>query len=92
VVLSLLLILFPGPNIIGYYFAFRIVGHYLSVRGAKNGLSGIAWRHEPSAPLTELRRVLALDPDVREGRVHEVAQMLRLEHLASFFQRAAVST
>ena len=82
----------PGPNVVGYYFAFRVVGHYLSVRGARRGLDGVAWRNEPSEPLSELRRVLALDPDQREPRVHAVAAMLRLEHLVTFFERSALST
>jgi hypothetical protein len=87
-----LLTLVPGPNVLAYYFAFRVVGHYLSLRGARQGLSGVAWRHEPSAPLTELRGLLTLDPGVRESRLHAVAEMLRLEHLVSFFERSAVST
>ena len=96
---SILMILFgvvlfaiPGPNLVGYYFAFRVVGHYLSFRGATRGLHEVAWTNEPSAPLTELRRVLTLDPVQRESRVHAVAETLRLEHLVSFFQRSAVST
>jgi Mitochondrial K+-H+ exchange-related len=84
------LMLVPGPNLLAYYFAFRLVGHYFSLRGAKQGLMVIQWRHEASALLTELRRVAALAPDVREERVHDVASRLRLEHLPSFFQRAAV--
>ena len=47
-VLSALLILVPGPNVIGYYFAFRVVGHYLSWRGARQGLDVVAWTAEPS--------------------------------------------
>lgn len=82
----------PGPNFLLYFFIFRIVGHYLSLRGAKRGMSGVAWHHEPSAPLTELRRLLTLDPVMRETRVHAIAESLRLEHLESFFQRSAVST
>jgi Mitochondrial K+-H+ exchange-related len=96
---SILMVLFgvvlfavPGPNLVGYYFAFRVVGHYLSFRGATRGLHDVAWTNEASAPLTELRRVLTLDPVQRESRVHAVAQTLRLEHLVSFFQRSAVST
>jgi hypothetical protein len=85
-----LLMLVPGPNLIAYYFAFRIVGHFLSLRGARQGLSQVAWRNERSAPLSELRRALALDPEVRERRVHDVADRLRLEHLAAFFKRTAV--
>jgi K+-H+ exchange-related protein len=91
-VASGLLMLVPGPNLLAYFFAFRLVGHFLSLRGAKNGLSGVAWTNERSSPLTELRRMLALDPVQREPRLHAVAETLRLEHLASFFERSAVST
>jgi hypothetical protein len=92
VVFGVVLFAIPGPNLVGYYFAFRVVGHYLSYRGASRGLNEVAWINEPSAPLTELRRVLTLDPVQRESRVHAVAETLRLEHLVSFFRRSAVST
>ena len=87
---SLLLILVPGPNFIGYYFAFRVVGHYLSLRGARQGLMKITWAYTPSPALTTLRRVAGDSPESRETVVREVASTLRLEHLASFFQRAAI--
>ncbi len=80
----------PGPNVIAYYFAFRLVGHYLSMRGARCGLSGIEWTAEASVPLAELRRAITLEPAAREERVQDVALKLRLEHLASFFARTAV--
>jgi hypothetical protein len=80
----------PGPNIIAYYFAFRLVGHYLSMRGARCGLTGIEWTTERSVPLAELRRAITLEPAAREERVQDVALKLRLEHLASFFARTAV--
>ncbi len=80
----------PGPNAVAYYFAFRLVGHYFSMRGARQGLSVVTWRTERSAPLGELRRAIALDPAAREQHVHEVAMRLKLEHLASFFARTAV--
>ena len=91
-VFGVVLFAVPGPNMVGYYFAFRVVGHYLSFRGASQGLTAVSWRNEPSAPLTELRRVLTLDPVSRESRLHAVAETLRLEHLVSFFERIAVST
>jgi hypothetical protein len=87
---SALLILLPGPNFIGYYFVFRIVGHYLSLRGARQGLNRVTWTTEASAPLATLRTLVGEPPDAREDRVREVASVLRLEHLASFFQRSAV--
>jgi hypothetical protein len=91
-VLSGAFMLIPGPNVLAYYFAFRLVGHYLSMRGARSGLSAITWKAVGSAPLSELRRAISLDPDVRVRRVHEVAALLRLEHLASFFERSAIPT
>ena len=36
-VLGVGLFFVPGPNVIGYYFAFRVVGHYLSWKGAQAG-------------------------------------------------------
>lgn len=90
-VLSGALMLVPGPNVLAYYFAFRMVGHYLSLRGARQGLERVLWREEPSAPLSDLRRALGFREDAREHHVREVADRLRLEHLAAFFKRAAQS-
>jgi hypothetical protein len=84
-----LLMLVPGPNLLAYYFAFRLVGHYFSLRGARQGLNAIAWTNRPSAPLSELRRAVALAPEARERRVNDIAASLGLEHLARFFQRTA---
>jgi hypothetical protein len=80
----------PGPNLIAYYFAFRLVGHYFSLRGAQQGSSVIAWTAVGSDPLADLRRAIALTPAAREERVNEVASRLRLEHLARFVARTAV--
>jgi Mitochondrial K+-H+ exchange-related len=88
---SAVLMLLPGPNIVAYYFAFRMVGHYLSVRGARQGLTRLTWRTEASAPLSCLRAIVTIPPEARAEEVHRIASTLRLEHLASFFQRAAVS-
>nr|ALS91609.1 mitochondrial K+-H+ exchange-related protein [uncultured bacterium] len=77
----------PGPNIVAYYFAFRMVGHYLSMRGARQGLDAVEWTSEGSAPLSELRRMPGLDSRERERRVHDVARALNLEHLVKFFER-----
>ena len=87
-----LLALIPGPNLIAYYFAFRLVGHYFSLRGARRGLQRVDWRYEATPPLTELRGAIALEPDVRVSRARDVASRLRLEHLATFFERAAVTS
>jgi hypothetical protein len=84
---SAALIVIPGPNALGYYFAFRVVGHFFSVRGAKRGLDGVEWINVASAPLTELRRAIDLDPVARLEQAERVASTLRLDHLPSFFQR-----
>lgn len=88
---SFLLVPIPGPNLLLYYFGFRVVGHYLSLRGARQGLTATAWRTEPRTPLTELRRAAALDPESRDLHVRDIALQLQLEHLATFFQRTAVT-
>jgi hypothetical protein len=86
-----LLMLVPGPNLLAYYFAFRLVGHFLSLRGARQGLDRIAWTHERSAPLSDLRHAIDLEDEVRDRRVLDVASRLRLDHLATFFKRTAVA-
>jgi hypothetical protein len=65
------------------------VGHYLSLRGARQGLNVVTWTSVGSEPLAELRRAIALEPELRERLVHDVAARLRLEHLARFFERTA---
>ena len=89
---SAALIPVPGPNIVGYYFAFRVVGHWLCVRGALQGLRRVDWTGRPSAPLNELREAVLLDGEAREQRVHEVAERLALPHLWTFFSRVALKS
>lgn len=86
-----LLMLVPGPNLVAYYFAFRLVGHYLSLRGARQGLDRIDWVHERSAPLSDLRHAIDLEDEARERRVLDIATRLQLDHLARFFKRTAVA-
>ncbi len=87
---SIALILVPGPNIVGYYFAFRVMGHWLSIRGALQGLRGVMWAGQPCEPLTKLREATLLNGEARDRRVHEIAEQLRLQHLSTFFERVAV--
>lgn len=87
---SIALILIPGPNIIGYYFAFRVMGHWLSIRGALQGIRGVTWTGQPCPPLTNLREAATLNGDARSQRVHEIERQLRLQHLSTFFERVAV--
>jgi len=87
--LSVPLTLIPGPNVVQYYFVFRLVGHWLSMRGARQGLDGVAWTGRPCQPLGELRAIAALEPAARDERLHEIAAELRLPHLSTFFARVA---
>jgi hypothetical protein len=89
-IVSGVLALLPGPNMVAYYFAFRVMGHWLSMRGASQGLHRIEWTGRPCEPLTDLRDVVSLDGETRERRVHEIAARLRLQHLSTFFERVAV--
>jgi hypothetical protein len=84
---SLALMPLPGPNIIGFYFAFRIVGHFLSVRGARQGLDVVTWRLRESPPLAELGSSLRLPPADRRHVVVQVSRQLGLRRLPRFFDR-----
>jgi hypothetical protein len=89
-IVSIALILVPGPNVLGYLFTFTTVGHLLAWRGAAHGLKGVVWQVSSSPVVAELRAALALDPSERERRVHAVAERLGLQHLATFFARLAL--
>jgi hypothetical protein len=87
---SILLVLIPGPNLVGYYFAFRVVGHWLSMRGASQGLHRVAWSGRACPPLTELRRIAVMQSGERELEVHAIAERLRLHRFPRFFERVAL--
>lgn len=89
-VVSGALAIVPGPNLIAYYFAFRLGGHWLSLQGARHGMSRVAWSGSPSEPLTELRGLGALERDARAALVRRVADRLQLQDLDAFFTRVAI--
>lgn len=86
---SAALTIIPGPNVLGLYFTFQVVSHFLSWRGAKNGLALAQWTFEPCAELSELRAAMTLTPPQRQRRFHELADRLRLEHLPTFLEDVA---
>lgn len=86
------LVVIPGPNIPGFYFTFQVVGHFLSMRGAKRGLSTAKWTFMPSPDLADLREAMQLAPAQRQRRFRELAARLRLEHLATFCENVAAPT
>lgn len=89
-VASIPLTIVPGPNVFFAYFAFRVVGGWLSMRGAAQGLHRVSWSGRPCPSLTELRDVAMLEPSARDARIHDVAERLGLQHLPTFFERVAV--
>jgi hypothetical protein len=80
----------PGPNVVGFYFTFRIVGHFFALRGARHGLTEVRWNLEPSVILSELGGLDGVPEDERERRVQAVAERLGLPRLGRFYSRVAV--
>jgi hypothetical protein len=85
--LSLLLTPLPGPNLPGFYFTFRVVGHVLSIRGARQGLAHVGWDLEGSPPLGELAGAARLPPAERARVVRSVAERLGLPRFPRFCER-----
>src|SRR5262245_3367185 len=81
--------LLPGPNFLAYYFIFRTVGHFLSMRGAGHGMSETAWTADASPHLTTVRAALALDKEARRREVDVVANALGLDRLGPFVDDVA---
>jgi hypothetical protein len=89
VAVTAVLVLLPGPNLVGYYFAFRAIGHVLSWQGARQAREGISWTPKPEGALTELADLAPLPRDERADRVAALALRLQLPRLAVFFDRVA---
>jgi hypothetical protein len=83
------LVVVPGPNLPGFYFAFQVASHYLSWTGAKCGLSLMPWSFRTCDELKELRAAMTMAGPQRRRRFHEVAERLRLEHLPTFLDDVA---
>jgi len=77
----------PGPNLLAYYFLFRVGGHYLSMRGAAHGRRRVAWEGCACEALSDLRAALDMPRRQRHARVQQIAAALHLRHLANFFER-----
>jgi hypothetical protein len=80
----------PGPNLAAYYFGFRVVGHYLSWRGARQARNRTQWTTRPEPGLAELAALAELPRHQRIARVEAIAGELKLARLAAFFDRAVV--
>jgi hypothetical protein len=85
-----LLMLVPGPNVLAYYFGVRLVGHFLSWRGARRAQAQVQWTARDEPALAELGALAAEPREARASRVAAVAMRLNLPRLAAFFDRVAV--
>lgn len=83
------LALVPGPNFLAYYFIFRSVGHFFSMRGAQKGKAAGLWTPVASAPLSDLARAMTLEPQAQTQQVEAIARTLGLERLPAFIRRVA---
>jgi hypothetical protein len=88
--ISALLALVPGPNLLAYYLAFRVIGHAQSWRGARQAMSRVSWTFEPDPALTELGQLVDMPREARASRVAAIASRLNLQRLSAFFDRVAV--
>jgi hypothetical protein len=87
---SAALAVLPGPNFVFYYFAFRLVGHWLSMQGARQGLRRVTWVGRACPPLAELREVGRFEGSARTQFIEDVSSRLHLKHLTTFFDRVAI--
>jgi hypothetical protein len=86
-VVSGLLAIVPGPNLLAYYFLFRVGGHWLSMRGATQGRRRVEWESRPCEPLNALREASRMGRRERHRCVQQIASVLHLRNLPTFFER-----
>ena len=79
----------PGPNVISWFFTFRAVGHFLSWRGARKGLTLIEWRAESCPPLGDVRQAIDLPAADRRHRLEQISNALGLKHFTGFVERVS---
>jgi hypothetical protein len=79
----------PGPNVIAYYLAFRVVGHFNSWRGARHGTARTTWSLHLDGNLGELASLVDQPRELRASRVEAIAARLNLRRLSAFFDRVA---
>jgi len=79
----------PGPNVVGYYFAFRAIGHFLSWKGARHGLNEVTWSTRWSSELAEIRQILAAGGPECLSRLDAIGTRLGLAHLTAHVNRVS---
>lgn len=79
----------PGPNVVSWYFSFRAMGHFFSMKGARRGLTPEFFIAEPSLPLSGVAHALAGPSAERRDGLDAAARGLGLEKLSAFVERVA---
>lgn len=77
----------PGPNVLGYFFTFTVVGHFLSWRGAVHALHRVAWTVVPNDELNRLHRAFSGGDADRHHVILDVAERLHMPKMALFVER-----
>jgi Mitochondrial K+-H+ exchange-related len=89
IVVGLVFFLIPGPNVLGWYFLFRAIGHYFALKGARQGLDKVEWQTKTSSHLTAIRQALTGDPAACLATLDDIGAALGLERLSGFVNRVA---
>jgi hypothetical protein len=89
---TIVLVLVPGPNLIGYYFAFRVIGHFFSWRGARRGVTALSWRPRGEPLLTDLGELAGRPLAERAAAAARIGEQLGLPRFHTFFDRASSAT
>lgn len=82
--------LIPGPNVLAYYLAFRVLSHIQAWRGSRQGMDRVEWSFEQHPGLAELQLLVNVPREARASRVAAIAAELNLPRLSAFFDRVAV--
>lgn len=83
----------PGPNVVSWYFTFRAIGHFFSMRGARRALSVVTWTAESTPHLTAVAAALEMPRGpARDDRLDDAGRALGLSRLAAFVERVAERT
>jgi hypothetical protein len=90
-ILSGLVAVVPGPNVLAYLLTFTVVGHFLSWRGAVRALHTVAWTVRPDSALSELRHAFSLAADDRHRVIREVAHRMHLPKMARFVEQMSAA-
>ena len=79
----------PGPNLISWYFAAKMGGHWLAFHGGRRGVAGVEWSTRASEALAAVRQARVMAPDDRRPRLRALSEELHLDRLATFVERTA---